>query len=96
MPEVKKTFNKSKNNKKRKKQNKPPVAKTTTAQTKPFEAKQPDDKWGNPFDYKMGVVHANELLKECPSTIKPQQYLVDIVNKEFGIMGWCRRVIIEG
>ena len=87
----------SKPNNKRKNQNnqKPPTVKATTS-TDTFVAKKPADKFGRPYEYKMSRLCANEILKECPSRTKPQQYLCDYVTEQYGLLGWCCRVIIEG
>lgn len=73
-----------------------PTVKATTATTKPFFAKQPKNSTGYPYEYKMSRLCANEILRNCPSTVKPMQYLCDYVTEQYGLMGWCQRVIIEG
>ena len=89
-------FKETKNQKKEKQRRKPPTVNVTSAQTKPYFAKRPKDKYGDPYEYKMSRLCANEILKECPSTVRPEQYLCDFVTEQYGIMGWCTRVIIEG
>ena len=89
-------FKDGKNQKKNKKGWRPPVVNADSGKTKPFYAKQPKDKYGDPYEYKMSRLCANEILKECPSNIKPQQYLCDFVTEQYGLLGWCQRVIIEG
>lgn len=88
--------NDTKAQKKEKQRRKPPTLNITSAKTKPFFAKQPKDKYGDPYEYKMSRLCANEILKECPSNVRPEQYLCDFVTEQYGIMGWCTRVIIEG
>ena len=81
---------------KKKKGYRPPTVKPTSGKTKPFIGKQPEGKYGPAYEYKMSRGAANEILKECPSSIKPEQYLCNFVTEQYGLMGWCQRVIIEG
>ena len=89
-------FKETKAQKKEKQRRKPPTVNATSAKTKPFFAKQPKDKYGDPYEYKMSRACANEILKECPSTVRPEQYLCDFVTEQYGLLGWCQRVLIEG
>jgi len=86
----------NKNARKAKQRQKAPVVTQTTAKQKPFYAKKPADKNGAPFEYKMNLASATDILRDCPSSIRPEQYLCDYVNNECGLIGWCQRVIIEG
>ncbi len=91
----KKNYKMTKAQKKENQRHKPPTLNVTSAKTKVYYAKKPLDKYGDPFEYKMSKETANELLKECPTSIRPEQYLCDIINDEYGLRGWCQRVIIE-
>ena len=82
-------------NDKKKGNQKPPTVKPSTGH-ETFYAKRPAENYGRAYEYKMSRLCANEILKECPSRIKPQQYLCDYVTEQYGLMGWCCRVIIEG
>ena len=79
-----------------KQRQKAPTINSFSGKAKPFFAKKPLDKYGDPFEYKMSKECANELLRECPNSIRPEQYLCNIINDEYGLIGWCQRVIIEG
>ena len=88
---------KENNNKRNKRQWRAPIVKADSGNTKPFIAKRPEDRYGDPYEYSMSRTCANDILKECPKNIKPQQYLCDFVTEQYGIMGYCQRVhIFEG
>lgn len=93
-----KIFNKGneKNYRKNEQRKKAPTVSPTNSKAKPFMAKKPADKHGDPFEYKMSLASANDILRDCPKKMKPEQYLCDFVNDEYGLMGWCCRVIVEG
>lgn len=74
----------------------PTLTPTAATKQKPFLAKKPADKYGDPFEYKMSLACANDILRECPAKTRPEQYLCDYINEEYGLIGWCQRVIIEG
>ena len=74
--------------------NNPPQVKADNGKTKPFIAKCPPGKCGPAYEYKMSRECANDILKECPSHTKPQQYLCDYVNEQYGLLGYCCKVII--
>lgn len=80
---------------KKKNNQKPPTVNATTKKDA-FVAKRPEGVYGRAYEYRMSKLCANEILKECPSRIRPQQYLCDFVTEQYGLMGWCCRVIIEG
>ena len=88
-------FGKPNDKNKKKNGQKPPTVKATTS-FDTFVAKKPADKFGRAYEYKMSRLCANEILKECPSRMKPQQYLCDYVTEQYGLLGWCCKVIIEG
>lgn len=51
----------------------------------------------NGFEYKMSKEMANEYLKNRKGPEKnkrPQEFLCNLVNTEFGIIGNCIRVVI--
>jgi len=98
----KKTSSKKQNNiketktqKKDKQRKRPVTINAATTQTKPYFAKQPKDVYGSSYEYRMSQLCANDILKECPSTIRPEQYLCNYVTEQYGLLGWCRRVIVE-
>ena len=86
----------NKNQRKEEQRKRPPTVNADSGKTKPFIAKKPEGKYGAPYEYKMSKLCANEILKECPSRIKPQQYLCDFVTEQYGLLGWCCKVIVEG
>lgn len=86
----------NKNIRKNNQRKKAPVVAATNAKQKPFFAKKPADKTGAPFEYKMSLESAIDILRDCPSKIRPEQYLCDFVNDEYGLKGWCCRVVVEG
>lgn len=50
----------------------------------------------NPIEYKMPEAFAKQLLKkrqDDETKTRPQEYLCDYVNREFGIKGTCVKVI---
>lgn len=52
-------------------------------------------------EYKMSEAMALNYLqsakiKDGPETIRGQAYLCKIVNEEFGLKGYCNRVLING
>ena len=51
---------------------------------------------GRPYEYKMPKGLAEFYLKQKPSNMKPMEFLCEVVTKEFGLLGWCCKVIIEG
>ena len=87
-------FDKNKDYRKRNNQ-KPPTVKATTKDDK-FMAKKPAGVYGRAYEYKMPRACANDILRECPSRTNPQQYLCDYVTEQYGLLGWCCRVIVEG
>ncbi len=86
----------SKNERKKNQRKQAPVISPTTLKQKPYFAKKPADKYGDPFEYKMSSASANDILRECPAKTRPEQYLCDFVNEQYGLLGWCCRVVIEG
>lgn len=82
--------------KKEKQRRRPPTMNATSGKTKLYFAKRPEDRYGDPYEYKMSRFCANEILRECPNTVRPEQYLCDFVTEQYGLLGWCQRVIIEG
>ena len=51
---------------------------------------------GRPYEYKMPKGLAEFYLKQKPANMKPMEFLCEVVTKEFGLLGWCCKVIIEG
>lgn len=51
---------------------------------------------GRPYEYKMPKSLAEFYLKQKPANMKPMKFLCEVVTKEFGLLGWCCKVIIEG
>lgn len=50
----------------------------------------------NPIEYKMPEAFAKQLLKkrkDDESKTRPQEYLCNYVNEQFGIKGTCVKVI---
>ena len=88
--------NNNKNFRKNEQRKKTPIAAPTNVKAKPFIGKQPVDRYGAPFEYKMSIESANDILRECPKNVRPEQFLCDFVNNEHGLKGWCCRVIVEG
>ena len=78
----------------------------TSATKKPIKKKVPqrvDDTiampsyaYGRPYEYKMSKGLAEFYLKQKPANMKPMEFLCEVVTKEFGLLGWCCKVIIEG
>ena len=51
--------------------------------------------YGIEFDYQMPKSLAKGLLAAEPKKVTdPQKYLVDYVNREFGLRGHCRKVVV--
>lgn len=93
----KRNYRAFKNNEKNKKKNtwKSPRV-SANNKVKLFFAKKPENIYGDPYEYQMSRECANDILKECPKNIHPQQYLCDFVTEQYGLIGWCQRVIIKG
>ena len=51
---------------------------------------------GRPYEYKMPKGLTEFYLKQKPANMKPMEFLCEVVTKEFGLLGWCCKVIIEG
>lgn len=51
---------------------------------------------GHPYEYKMPKDMAKFYIKQKPVNMKPMEFLCEVVTKEFGLLGWCCKVIIEG
>lgn len=79
----------------------------TNNQKKPVNKKKPaprvDDTismppyaHGRPYEYKMPKGLAEFYLKQKPANMKPMDFLCEVVTKEFGLLGWCCKVIVEG
>lgn len=51
---------------------------------------------GHPYEYKMPKEMAKFYIKQKPANMKPMEFLCEVVTKEFGLLGWCCKVIIEG
>ena len=51
---------------------------------------------GRPYKYKMSKSLAEFYLKQKPANMKPMEFLCGVVTKEFGLLGWCYKIIIEG
>lgn len=51
---------------------------------------------GHPYEYKMPKDMAKFYIKQKPANMKPMEFLCEVVTKEFGLLGWCCKVIIEG
>lgn len=50
----------------------------------------------NPIEYKMPEAFAKQLLKkrkDDENKVRPQEYLCNYVNEQFGIKGICVKVI---
>ena len=47
------------------------------------------------FEYIMPAKMATALLKQAPANIKPQDYLIQYVNEQFGLLYWCTKVTIS-
>ena len=45
------------------------------------------------MEYKMSKEMAKMYLKNCPKNVKPQDYLCQIVDEQFGLKEKCIRVI---
>ena len=91
---VKKNFKPTNRDTDRKKRKFKPQVKTTTAKSKLFFAKKPEGVYGDPYEYKMSRYDANDVLTQCPEGTRPEQYLCDYVTEQYGLIGWCTRVII--
>lgn len=85
----------SKENRKNQKKTKKFFQPVQTTQAKKFVAKMPEGRYGPAYEYKMNRVDANDVLRECPLTMKPEQYLCDYVTEQYGLRGWCCGVIID-
>lgn len=87
----------NKNTRKNNQRKKAPVVNPTDkTKQRPFVGKKPDGKYGPAFEYKMSLASANDILRDCPARMRPEQYLCDFVNEEYGLKGWCYRVVVEG
>lgn len=51
---------------------------------------------GHSYEYKMPKDMAKFYIKQKPVNMKPMEFLCEVVTKEFGLLGWCCKVIIEG
>ena len=51
---------------------------------------------GRPYKYKMSKSLAEFYLKQKPANMKPMEFLCGVVTKQFGLLGWCFKIIIEG
>ena len=51
---------------------------------------------GRPYEYKMPKDMAKFYIKQKPANMKLMEFLCEVVTKEFGLLGWCCKVIIEG
>lgn len=45
-------------------------------------------------EYKMDKALANQLIRQDNKKRRPQEVLCDYVNTEYGLLGYCVRVII--
>lgn len=48
------------------------------------------------IEYKMGRLMASTIIQEAKSNRQPQEILCDYVNNNFGLKGYCIKVIIDG
>lgn len=87
-----KSFKEDRKSQKRNKKFSQPIQ---TTKAKKFVAEKPEGRYGPEYEYKMCRADANDILKECSSKVKPEQYLCDYVTEQYGLRGWCSGVIID-
>ncbi len=97
---VYKSRRETKEEKKERQRQKSYKVKATNVKQKPFFATKPEGAYGDPYEYKMTEYDANDILKTATTkeekSMRPEQYLCNYVTEQYGLKGWCCRVIIGG
>ena len=88
---VKKNNNRKYNNKKNS---------NTNSKNKNFNNRKtnyniPADVYAEPIEYKMSKQMADGIIKDAKGKGNPQVLLCDFVNTQFGLKGYCVRVIVS-